>query len=211
MQQLKQFDIVPFNHSALLEILKHYKSPNDKISQLIKKSEIIKLKKGLYINGVQYHSNPISKELIANLIYGPSYISLESALSFYGLIPEKVFTFQSITTKRARKFKTPLGLYNYFKCKPEYFPIGVVQKKVVNEYNFLIAAPSKALCDKLVFTKNLKIISKKGMKEYLLEDLRIDQEDLKSLDLSIIKMCLNNGKKSRKIELLYEIVNQLNN
>ena len=81
----------PFSYVYLLDRLKSYKNPRNKIGLMIKKNHIIRVKKGLYVLPAAF-GGKINKFLLANLIYGPSYVSFESALSYWGLIPEKVTT-----------------------------------------------------------------------------------------------------------------------
>mgnify|MGYP003983253749 FL=1 len=64
-----------------------YAKPRDKLTQLLKKKVLIRIKQGLYVLGEFLRKDPLNKELLANLIYGPSYVSLEWALSYYGIIP----------------------------------------------------------------------------------------------------------------------------
>jgi RNase P/RNase MRP subunit p30 len=73
----------------------------------------------------------------------------------------------------------------------------------------MIATAEKALCDKLAFTKNLGISSQKAMKAYIEEDLRIDLDELKSFDLSIIKECAKCGYKSGVLTYLYKTIKKL--
>jgi predicted transcriptional regulator of viral defense system len=79
-----------FDYQTLLHGLGQYSRPRDKISDLLRKGVIIRVKKGIYIFGEDYRRRPFSREILANLIYGPSYISLEYALHYFGLIPERV-------------------------------------------------------------------------------------------------------------------------
>ena len=102
-----------FDYQALLDCLQGYAHPRDKISDLLRKESIIRIKKGLYIFGDEYRNKPFSREILANLMYGPSYISLEYALQHYGLIPERVEAVTSVTTGRSRRFSTPVGLFTY--------------------------------------------------------------------------------------------------
>ena len=74
-KKLQKLKTVPFTHATLLSFLKGYKNPNDKIKEMVKRKEIVRIKRSLYILGDTY-DNYFSKELIANSIYGPSYISL---------------------------------------------------------------------------------------------------------------------------------------
>ena len=68
---------------------------------------------------------------IANKIYQPSYVSLETALHYYGIIPEAVFTISSITTLKTQKFKNKQGFYTYTNIKSNcFFGYELVQKKL---------------------------------------------------------------------------------
>jgi predicted transcriptional regulator of viral defense system len=87
----------------------------------MRKGVVVRVKKGLYIFGDEYRIRPFSRESLANLIYGPSIISLESALSFHGLIPERVATVTSVTPKRSKRFTTPVGCFVYRQVPLSYF------------------------------------------------------------------------------------------
>lgn len=89
MKALEQFGNIPLNYHALSSVFGGYKSPADKFSLLEKEGSLIRLKKGLYVVSPEISRVPISRELIANHIYGPSYISLESALSFTDLFRKR--------------------------------------------------------------------------------------------------------------------------
>jgi predicted transcriptional regulator of viral defense system len=78
-----------------------------------KRGEIIRLKKSLYVVSDKISRKSVSRELVANHLYGASYISFETALAYYGMIPERVYTVRSMTTKRAKNFTTLLGNFEY--------------------------------------------------------------------------------------------------
>jgi len=203
---LNQFGIIPFDTAALKAALDDYKSPKDKITTLEQSGLLIRLKRGLFVVSPMVHSQPLSKELIANHIYGPSYISLQTALSFYGLIPERVHTVCSMTTKRSSSFINPLGNFDYISVPAAYFAIGIRQEIVNNNYAYLIATPEKALCDMIVETKGLKLQSIKAMQNYLEEDLRIDLSVIEHYDIDIINQCIELGSKKRELTLLYKLL-----
>ena len=81
------------------------------------------------------------------MIYSPSYISLEYALSKYSLIPERVYSITSICLNRSRTFRTPLGTFTYKKRPLAIYPIGIKRIEIPHEGNYLIAEPEKALVD----------------------------------------------------------------
>lgn len=203
---LNQFGIIPFDTAALKAALDDYKSPKDKITTLEQSGLLIRLKRGLFVVSPMVHSQPLSKELIANHIYGPSYISLQTALSFYGLIPERVHTVCSMTTKRSSSFINPLGNFDYISVPAAYFAIGIRQEIVNNNYAYLIATPEKALCDMIVETKGLKLQYIKAMQNYLKEDLRIDLSVIEHYDIDIINQCMELGSKKRELTLLYKLL-----
>ena len=203
---LNQFGIIPIYTAALKAALDDYKSPKDKITTLEQSGLLIRLKRGLFVVAPMVHSQPLSKELIANHIYGPSYISLQTALSFYGLIPERVHTVCSMTTKRSSSFINPLGNFDYITVPAAYFAIGIRQEIVNNNYAYLIATPEKALCDMIVETKGLKLQSIKAIQNYLEEDLRVDLSIIEHYDVDIIYQCMELGSKKRELTLLYKLL-----
>lgn len=176
-----------------------------------KSDQLIRLKKGLYVVAPDYSKMEISRELIANHLYGPSYLSLESALSYYGLIPERVYNVRSVTAKRARKYSTPLGAFEYRTVPVDYFPIGIQQEETDSKSMFLIAAPEKALCDMMVLTSGLRLQSEKAVKTYLEENLRIDLPEActiigRTWNTEIVRECIETGKKKTELTQLLKLL-----
>jgi predicted transcriptional regulator of viral defense system len=108
-------------------------------------------------NQYRFTNRPISGEdelfFIANRIYNPSYVSLQSALSWHGFIPEGVFTVTNVTTLKTQTFNTSAGTFAYRTVKPELF-FGY-QLITFGAFRFKIATPAKALLDLLYFFPNL--------------------------------------------------------
>jgi hypothetical protein len=179
---LWQLPKYPFDYSFLMNLLKGYNSPRDKISRMIKKKEIIQVKKGLYVLAPEFGVR-IDHKVLANMIYGPSYISLEYALSYWGLIPEKVEEITSITNKRNKVFDTPLGIFSYKYLENSKFALGI--ERVPGDTGaFLIASKEKAICDRLALVKEL---NSGEMDEFLEEELRMDMDELTGLDVELIR------------------------
>lgn len=189
-----------FDYQMLTDALKEYSSPRDKISRLMKSGEIIQLRKGLYIFGESHRKAPVSKELIANILYGPSYVSYEYALSYYGIIPEKVTVVTSASIGRSRKFDTPFGLFTYQMMPHKVFSIGLDKIS-----SFLIATPEKALADKVASDSNLNIKSVKAMTEYLISSLRADVTSVDLAEMNAIAKVYGMSK----ISLLSEALERL--
>ncbi|RPH33645.1 MAG: hypothetical protein EHM93_04070 [Bacteroidales bacterium] len=206
MDILEQLGIVPVDYSVLESLLGGYKSPSNKIANLEREGKIVRLKKGLFVISPNVSRHLLSNELIANHIYGPSYISFESALRYYGIIPEHVFTIRSVTLKRSRNFSNSIANYEYTAATSTYYPIGIRQGFIDNKYTFLIASPEKAICDMLAFTSRLRLQSLKALHTYLEHDLRLDMSYIKNLDVNIIEQCAMVGKKRKNLNLLYKLV-----
>lgn len=129
VKKWKDLGIIPVNKDVLVSFYGNLKDPKKKLSELERKGFIIRGKRNLYVVAPKVHNQEISRELVANHLYGPSYISLESALAYYGLIPERVFTMRSVTTKLHKQYDTPLGHFEYVKVPAQYYPIGVRLQK----------------------------------------------------------------------------------
>ncbi len=205
---LAHFGNIPVNYATLTSVLDGYLSPKDKIAALEKQKLLIRLKKGLFVVAPEISQSEISRELIANHLYGPSYISLESALSYYGLIPERVYAVRSVTAKRAKKYYTPLGEFHYRTVPENYYSIGIQQEQSKNKSIFLIAFPEKALCDMLLLSPGLRLQSVKAMKTYLEENLRIDLTEKGGWNTEIIRECMETGKKKTELKHLSKLLEQ---
>lgn len=176
-----------FSYTQVIDALENYKKPRDVINTLLRNGDIIRVKKGLYIFGEVWRKKPYSREVLANLIYGPSVISCDYVLCAAGFIPEQVKTITSVTTGRSRAFNTPVGIFTYVQLNKERFSIGIEIKKTNNEQYFT-ANPLKALVDKIWMDKRFKPTSPKSYETYLFDDLRIDPDILKNfLDKEFIE------------------------
>ncbi len=170
-----------FDYQTLTEALKDLSSPRDKITRLLREGVVVRVKKGLYVFGDKYRRNPYSKELLANLVYGPSYVSLDYALAYHGLIPERVEALTSVTPSRSRRFSTPVGLFIYRQIPARAYEVGMVRVEGEHGQAFLIASPEKALADKIVSVRGAPVANIGVMGRFLEEDLRIDAGALRSL------------------------------
>ena len=177
----KRIPIEEIDYPFLLNLLKGYRFPRNKINSLLKQGLIIRVKKGIYIFGEEFSLKPYSLETLANLIYGPSYISLEYALSFHGLIPERVEVITSITPKRNKFYKTPVGCFSYQYLKNDKYYPGITLHKLDEFHHILMASKEKAIIDKIYFMP--KFDSLEDLKTNLYDELRIEYQDINRLDL----------------------------
>ncbi len=174
------------DYGFVMHCLQEYQNPRVKLHHLLKIEALIRVKKGIYIFGKRFAREPYSSEVLANMIYGPSYVSLEWACQHYRLIPERVTTVTSITTQRSRRYQTPLGLFTYDHLPLSVYPAGVTMMTVSHGRHALIATKEKALIDLLVVRRG-RFSSMKHFRETVFEDLRIEEEDIKSLDRELLQ------------------------
>lgn len=196
-----------FDYQQLTACLSHLSKPRDKINKLLRWGRIVRIRKGLYTFGRAYRRGPLSRELLANLIYGPSYISLEYALSYHGLIPERVSTVTSVALGRSRSFDTPLGTFTYRSLSLQRYALGA-ELEESPAGSFLIACAEKALADKVWTDKRLSGTRGTDFRAYLEEDLRIDVARLACLDRSRCDR-IQEAYGSRKIRTLCRLVESL--
>ncbi len=192
---------IPVTTSVISSLFTEMKAGNQKVRNLELSKKIIRLKKGLYVIDPSITKQPLSTELIANHIYSPSYVSMSSALRYYDLIPEAVYTTQSMTIKHSRKFDTPVGHFEYTSMNRESFHIGITS---INKqsYTFLMATPEKALCDLIANSPKVNLRYLKDVELYLEEDIRMDIEKLKKMDFTIFERYIKVGKKANSIQTL---------
>lgn len=137
----------PFFHS---NIFVHLTDKIDvlrrQVSEWVDRGYILQLKRGFYTLREEDRQVKFSRYFLANNLYSPSYISLESALSYYGLIPERVNAITSVSTKKTQKFENSLGVFIYRHIKTELYG-GFVSQKDEFGNKFFMASPERAVID----------------------------------------------------------------
>jgi hypothetical protein len=171
-----------FDYRQLMDCLGEYSKPRDKTGSLLASGAIVRVKKGLYVFGEAWRRGPIGREFLANLIYGPSCVSLEYALSHHGLIPERVAAVTSVTTGKARRFETPFGLFTYRPVPPAPYALGLTLAEAGRD-RFRIASPEKALADFVWADRRFRPGRVEDCAAYLQDDLRIAPEGLAALNV----------------------------
>ena len=198
---LEHIGNIPVSTSAVASLFSELKAGNQKVRNLEIAGKIIRLKKGLYVVSPKVSRIPLSTELIANHLYAPSYVSMQTALRYYGLIPEAVYATQSMTIKHSRNFDTPLGRFEYQMITRDAFTVGITYINKQN-YSFLIATPEKALCDLIANSPKVNLRYMKDVENYLEDDIRMDIEELKKMDIGIFENYAQVGKKAQSIKTL---------
>lgn len=203
--QLTQIGNIPISVSALESLFPNIKRGNQKIRLLERDRQIIRLKKGLYVCNPEITGKILSTELIANHLYTPSYVSMSSALRYYGLIPEAVYTKQSMTLKHSKDFDTPLGRFEYTHISKKAFSVGLTNIRK-DGYAFVIATPEKALCDLIANSPNVNLRYLKDAVTYLEDDIRMDLDDFRQMKPEIFEEYINVGKKADSIRTLLKLL-----
>lgn len=170
---------------AMKDALAGISDKRGKIARLIRSGELIRLRRGLY--ATRPDLNPLG---LAASIYGPSYISFETALAYHGLIPEVVFEITSATPKRPVEFINRFGRYRYRRVPESVYPIGTVLI-TETECPFPIASPTKALCDRIALEPRIR-----SMVEVLrwIDLMRLD-DDIR-MDLDVLGECARRYRSS---------------
>jgi len=148
------------------------------ITRWVKKGYLTKLRQDFYAFS-ECKQTPDFEMIIANKIYQPSYISLHSALAFYGMIPEMVVQKTSVTTLKTTRFTNDFGEFSYNTIKNELF-FGYEPKSLKDNRSILFATPEKALLDLLYlfpFYNTIEEIKELRLDEYFMQE-EIDREKL---------------------------------
>ncbi len=168
------------------------------LDRWVKSSQVIQLRRGVYALGSPYASVQPHPFAVAGALRKASYVSLQSALSHYGMIPEYVPAVTCVTTNRPEEFDTPLGRFLFRHVATVRF-FGFREIEVSPDQHALIATPAKALVDLLYLTAH------SDNPEYLRE-LRLTRPDtLTSHDLRIAAGEMRSGKVERSVERLIAI------
>ena len=153
--------------------------------------EVLRICRGLYCLDKRYLRNQMNPLELAQRIHGPSYISLESGLSYHGWIPEAVYAVTNASMERSRSFATPLGIFSFTRIPQSQFYAGVNRIETENGGSFFMAEPLKALAD-YVYAHHCQWDTVKPV----IESLRVDEESLaalKSADFDPLMTCYRTG------------------
>ena len=146
------------------------------LKRAVASREVWRIYRGLYCLSDRYTPSPINPLELAQRIHGPSYVSLETALSQHGWIPEAVHAVTSAALGRSRTFYTPVGLFSFTRVPQRSFLSGVRRVSVEGGGAFFLATPLKALAD-LVYVQRRDWRSAAPV----VGSLRVDDESLSEL------------------------------
>ena len=202
---LSQIGGTPINRGVLASLFPTINDSNKKIRQLESNNAIIRLKKGTYIVSPEFSRVPINTYLIANHLSSPSYVSMLSALRYYGMIPEDVYIVQSMTLNKSKQFDNKLGTFTYHHTDQPSFSIGLNYYRQ-DETAFVIASPEKALCDYIANTPYINLRYLSETERFLEDDLRLDMDAFRQMDINIFRQYAFVGKKKNSIETIIKLL-----
>ncbi|MDD2981628.1 MAG: hypothetical protein PHN80_16950 [Hespellia sp.] len=168
-----------------------YANPQSRVQTMVKKGELIPLKRGLFET-----DSAAPGFLMANALLGPSYLSFEYALSYYSMIPERVVVYTSATFGRNKKleYSNQFGSFTYRDIPEAVFPYYYTRELSGNR-PYLIATREKALCDQLCVMAPIRGIN--DFREWLFDGMRLDEDIYEELD----------SEKMKRIAPLYHRTN----
>ena len=170
------------------------------VSEWLRKKWLVELRRGIYLLNEEHVLANRERFTIANLLYEPSYVSLESALSFYGMIPETVLQIKSVSTRKTARFENALGNFTYSNIKKSLF--WGYRKAKIGESSALVASPEKALLD-LIYLRRGELKSA----EEMIESLRLD--NLHILKSETLVSAANRFKNPKVLRVGAELAKQL--
>ncbi len=146
------------------------------LKRAMAKGELIRIRRGVYCLGNAWQRTSLNLFALAHRCYSPSYISLESALSFHHLIPEAVYVTSSLCLKRSMDFHSPVGVFSY--TRHSRFTMKGVERVMMGNLPVLMAKPATAIVDYAqVYKKDWTTL------EPLVKSLRIDEDDLSQIPI----------------------------
>jgi len=185
------------------------------LKRALKLGEVIRIHRGLYCLGSKYLRQKPDPLVLAQRIYGPSYISLETALSYHGWIPEAVYVITSASMDRSREFETPLGQFSFTRIPQKVFYTEVTriekdggsknEPRFYGSETFLMASPLKALAD-YVYAHKLDWISAGPV----IESLRVDETSLTGIKVEMFEHLLASYSSQRVRRFLEGLRKDLN-
>jgi len=175
------------------------------VYRAVSNREILRLKPGLFLLAEEFRKSHAHPFVIAGILHSPSHVSLESALSYHGFIPEAVFQVSSVTSARTRTYKTQVGVFSYQSVPLNSPKAGVESLKIDKNSWAFVATPLRAIAD-LVYLRREVSWENEGL-SFLTESMRIEIEDLRNLSFKgIDELCksLRNKRTKNYISQLYK-------
>ena len=168
------YDLVCFNVNQVYAWQPDFEKNN--LTRWAKQNLLVKLRNSWY-SFPEYLKIPNIQHFVSNKIYSPSYVSLHSALAFYGIIPEAIVQTTAVSSLKKGNFENTFGSFSYQQILPELM-FGNEQKTFLNKHSLIFATPEKAILDLLYlypqYNSEQEIIELRFDEEFMQEDLNIE-------------------------------------
>lgn len=191
-----------FDYQYFADRFKNLKKPRDKAASLVAEGKILRVKKGIYVFGERWRRSPLSLEMVANVLYGPSCVSFEYALTRYGFLAERASVITCLTIGDTKTFQTPLGIFEYRAIDREKFKIGIEYRNLGKEGGYFIASKEKALADFVYRTPGIRTLDQ--LHYYLFEEMRMDKTIFEKLSKDVFRVIAKVYKK-KSVMLLSQL------
>ena len=167
------YDLVCFNVNQVYAWQPDFEKNN--LTRWAKQNVLVKLRNSWY-SFPEYLKTPDSQYMVSNKMYAPSYISLHSALAFYGIIPEAIVQTTAVGSLKKANFENVFGSFLYRQILPELM-FGYEQKSFLNKHSLVFATPEKAILDLFYlypsYNNEQEIIELRFDEEFMQEDLNV--------------------------------------
>ncbi len=168
--------------------------------------EVIRLKPGLFLLCREVRRTEPHPYVLPALLHSPSHISLESALAHHGFIPGAVQQVSCVTALRSRSFTTPVGVFSFYRVPARPPRVGVEAVKLDAHSWAFIATPLRALADMIYLNRDVSW-SNDGP-AYVLESLRIEEEDLANVSFAALPEIRESIRSRRVVEYLDQLARE---
>lgn len=195
-----------FKTEGLQTFSGNHRTLNNQMVTWQRQGKVHQLKRGIYTLNDEDRRAPLTPFMISNLIYAPSYVSLESALSFFGLLPERVTSVTAVTPHKTNISKNFYGIFSYRSIKKNLF-FGFQSLHDMSDVPILMATPEKALLDKIYFD-----VSFQPEENYFLENLRLQNyESLRMTKLASYSKLFDSRKITLAVSILIDLIREEKN
>ena len=191
-------NLIPDRSEAARKVLVH---------RAVSAGEIIRLRPGLFLLAQEFRKTHPHPFVVAAMLHSPSHVSLESALSHHGLIPEAVFQVGSVTSARSRTFHTPVGVFSFVRVPASDPRAGVQALKVDGRSWAFVATPLRAIAD-LIYTRRDVSWAKDGL-AFLTESMRIERDDLEKISFESLDEVCESLRSRRTTDYLRGLYREL--
>jgi predicted transcriptional regulator of viral defense system len=169
------YDLICFNINQVYAWQPGFDKNN--LTRWVKQNLLVKLRNSWY-SFPDYIKMSNIQHFVSNKIYSPSYVSLHSALAFYGIIPEAIVQTTAVSSLKKANFENMFGSFSYQQILPELM-FGNEQKPFLNKHSLLFATPEKAILDLLYlypqYNSEQEIIELRFDEEFMQEDLNVER------------------------------------